>query len=416
MFSQKTISLFLLSLVGFIDVMGLGLVYPMFASMIFQGDCMILPADTSDHVRGTCLGILLAAMPITQFFSAPILGILSDQKGRKKVVVPGLSVGVIGYLVAMAAVSLESFALLLLSRVIVGIAAGTASVVGAGVADMSSLEDKAKNFGFFNMGCGLGFAIGPFLGGKLSSESFWIIEKYALPFFFAAVVTLINLLLVIYYLKDVYEPKTGGKLSLSLGIRNIKKAFVVPGLQAVFASVFLACVGWSFYWEFAPVTWISEYNFSTSTIGNFYAYGAAIYALSCGVLIRPIVSRYCNRHVLCYALIGCSAAIGLLLLHSSDQWLWVYVPLQQFTIALFWPTAAAVVSNAVNEDMQGEIIGVLQSVDSLAFAVSPLIAGPLLGITTAMPIIVGSAGMLLAAGVLGFVLKGTAKVQNVAAH
>lgn len=414
MFSKKTISLFILSLVGFIDIMGMGLVYPMFASMIFQGDCMLLPADASDGTRGACLGILLAAMPITQFFSAPILGMLSDQKGRKRIVTPGLSMAVVGYMVAMAAVSMESFALLLLSRILIGIAAGTASVVSAGIADISSPEDKAKNFGFYNMACGLGFTIGPFLGGILSSSSLWIIERYALPFFFAGVVTVINLLLVVFFLEDSYQPKAAGKLSLSLGVQNIKKAFQIKGLQAVFASVFLACVGWSFYWEFAPVTWISEYNFSTATIGNFYAYGAAVYALSCGVLIRPIVSRFSNLHVLCVALIGCSTTIGLLLFHASDFWLWVYIPLQQFFIALFWPTAAAVVSNAVNEDVQGEILGVLQSVDSLAFAVSPLIAGPLLGISTSMPIIVGSASMLLAAGALGFVLK-SFKAQKVLA-
>lgn len=413
MFSQKTISLFILSLVGFIDVMGLGLVYPMFSSMIFQGDCMILPADASNGVRGTCLGILLSAMPITQFFSAPILGMLSDQYGRKKVVIPGLMIGVVGYLIAMAGVSLESFVLLLLSRVIIGIAAGTASVVGAGVADISTVEDKAKNFGLFNMGCGLGFAVGPYLGGKLSGISFWLIGRYSLPFFFSAIVTLLNLLLVLFFLKDVYKPKTAGKLSLGLGIQNIKKAFVTPGLQAIFASVFLACVGWSFYWEFAPVTWIIQYNFDTETVGTFYAFGAAIYALSCGVLIRPIVSRYCNKRILCYSLIGCSASIGLLLLHTNDFWVWFYIPLQQFSIALFWPTAAAVVSNAVSEDVQGEILGVFQSVDSLAFAVSPLIAGPLLAITTSMPIIVGSVGMLLAAGMMGLVLKEASKIQKV---
>lgn len=417
MFSQKFIALFLLSLVGFIDVMGMGLVYPMFASMIYQGDCLILPADASETTRGVCLGVLLAAMPLTQFFSAPILGVLSDQKGRKKILIPGLTIGVLGYMLAMAAVSMDSFAFLLLSRVLIGIAAGTAAVVGAGIADISSSEDKAKNFGIFNMGMGLGFTVGPFVGGILSSTGFWVIERYALPFFVAGLVTLANLVLVILFLKDSYVPKTGGKLSLGLGVQNIKKALTAPGLQAVFASVFLACVGWSFYWEFAPVTWIAQYDFSTATIGNFYAYGAAFYALSCGVLIRPIVSRFSNQHVLCWALIGCALSIGVLLFHSDEFWLWIYVPVQQFMIALFWPTAAAVVSNAVSEDVQGEIIGVLQSVDSLAFAVSPLIAGPLLAITTSMPFIVGSGAMLLAACALGYVLKpSSVKTEKAIGH
>lgn len=406
MFSKKTISLILISLVGFIDIMGIGLVYPMFASMLFQGDCQMLPSDTSNGVRGTCLGILLAMMPITQFFSAPILGMLSDQKGRKKILIPSLAVGVLGYVLAVAAVDMENLLLLLLSRVAIGISAGTAAVVGAALADISTPEDKAKNFGLLNMAMGLGFTVGPFLGGILSSTSVWIIEGYSLPFALAGIMTLINFILVIFLFQDSYAPKTdAGHLSLSLGIRNIKKAFHVQGLQAVFLAVFLACVGWSFYWEFAPVTWITEYGFSTATIGNFYAYGAAVYALSCGLLIRPIVSRFSNQHVLCFALAGCSISIAMLLFHVSDIWLWFYLPIQQFFIALFWPTASAVVSNSVSEDMQGETLGVLQSVDSLAFALSPLIAGPLLGISASMPIIIGGLGMIAAAGVLGLSLR-----------
>jgi len=405
MLSNKTISLLLLSLVAFIDVMGIGLVYPMFASMLFQGDCQLLDPNVSDTTRGTCLGILLAAMPITQFFSAPILGMLSDQRGRKKIITLGLFIGVLGYIVAMVAVSLENFALLLLSRVIIGISAGTAAVVSAALADISSPEEKSKNFGFLNMSFGLGFTVGPFLGGILSSSSFFMIEKYAVPFFMSAVVCLLNLLLVMKFFSETFEPKKIEKLSLTQGIKNIKRAFVMPGLQAVFLSVFLACVGWSFYWEFTPVTWISQFGFSTAEIGNFYAYGAAVYALSCGLLIRPIVGRFPNHYVLFYALIGLSVTIGILLFHDHEFWLWIYIPLQQFTIALFWPTAAAVVSNAVSEDIQGEILGVFQSVDSLAFAISPLVAGPLLGISSMMPIIVGSSAVCCAAGVLGLFLK-----------
>lgn len=409
MAQRKTLSLFLISLVGFIDLMGIGLVYPMFASMLYQSDCQMLPEGTSDAVRGTCLGVLLAAMPITQFFSSPILGMLSDQKGRKKVLVPSLFIGVIGYLLAMVAVNFENLALLLLSRVLVGISAGTASVVSASLADISAPEEKAKNFGLLNMAFGLGFTVGPFLGGVLSNTSFLFMSGYSLPFAVAGVMTMLNMIFIIFLLEETFVPKVSEKLSLMLGIHNIKKAFQTKGLRAVFLCVFLACVGWSFYWEFNPVTWITKYNFSTAQIGNMYAYGAAVYAISCGFLIRPIVGRFSNQHVLCWALVGCSLSIGMLLFHADEAWLWVYTPLQQFSIALFWPTASAVVSNAVGEDMQGETLGVLHSIDSLAFAISPLIAGPLLGISTSMPIMIGGVAMILAAIVLGIALRSESK-------
>lgn len=406
--SKKNISLLLISLIGFIDVLGVGLVYPMFASMLFQHDCLLLPEDASDALRGACLGILLAMMPIAQFFSGPILGTLSDQHGRRKVLIPSLVIGVLGYLIAMFAVSMESLTLLILSRIAVGISAGSAAVVGAALADLSTTEDKAKNFGLLNMAWGLGFTVGPFFGGTLSDTSFLFIEGYALPFAVAGTVILINLLLVIYFFDETYVSKGESKLSLdslTLGIRNIKKGFLLPNLQMVFLTVFIGYFSWSFYWEFTPVTWISSYGFTTSTIGKYYAYGAIVYALSCGLLIRPIVSRFSNQHVLCYALLGAGISIGMLLFHTNEMWLWFYIPLQQFAIALFWPTAAAVVSNSVGEEMQGEILGVLHSVEALAFSVSPLIAGSLLGLSTLMPVVIGGACMLLAALILWVYLR-----------
>lgn len=405
MISKKTLSLLIISLIAFIDLMGIGLVYPMFSSMLFQGDCLMLPADASDTMRGTCLGILLAMMPITQFFSAPILGVLSDQKGRKAILIPSLAVGILGYVMAVFAVNMESFVFLLLSRVAVGISAGTAAIVQASVADMSSSEEKAKNFGILNMACGLGFTAGPFIGGLLSGLNLGTFSGYSLPFALAGFMLLVNLIMVVVLFEETYVPKLGAKLSVALGLQNLKKAFLIPGLRILFLSIFLACLGWSFYWEFTPVTWISSYGFDTKTIGNFYAYGAAVYALSCGVLIRPIVSRFSDRYVLRFALVMCGVSMGMLLLHTHEFWLWFYIPLQQFSIALFWPTAATVVSNSVNEDMQGEIMGVFQSVDSMAFAISPLIAGPLLGLSAATPIIIGGTTLIGAAYVLDIYLR-----------
>jgi MFS transporter, DHA1 family, tetracycline resistance protein len=412
MFSKKTLSLSLIAMVGFIDIMGMGLVYPMFSSMLFQGDFHLLSEEASDAWRGTCLGILLAAHPLTQFFSAPILGMLSDQRGRRKLLLPGLCLGVLGYLLAMLAVNLESFTLLMLSRITVGISAGTAAVVGAALADISAPEEKAKNFGLFNMACGLGFTAGPFLGGILSKVSLGFVSGYAVPFFMAGMVTLLNLVMVALLFEETYVPKVKSKISLISGVINLKKALQIPMLQVFFLALFFSCFGWSFYWEFAPVTWISQHGFDTEAIGNCYAYGAVFYALSCGVLIRPLVSRFSNQHLLCWSLIGSGVSIGMLLFHVEAIWLWLYIPLQQFSVALFWPTAAAVASNSVNQEMQGEILGVVQSVDSLGFSLSPLMAGPLLGISTLMPIIVGSSCMLLASGILGLFLLRNLSVRE----
>lgn len=398
MFTSKTIALCLLLCIGFIDIAGVGLVYPMFSSMLFQPDSTLLSAETSESMRGICLGILLATMPLTQFFSSPILGALSDQRGRKKILVPALLVGVLGYLIAVIAVILNSFVLLLLSRVAIGISAGTVSVVSACLADISSQEQKAKNFGLLNMACGLGFTVGPFLGGCLSSSNWGFLPAFAVPFVTAGLASLANFILVYFWFKDTYTTTDVEPPHWTMGIQNIRKAYFAKDLRVFFMVVFFACVGWSFHWEFTPVTWIKEFEFTSVTIGNYYAYGAAVYALSCGLLIRPIISRFSSERIVCCALAACGLFIGALLFHNDPFWLLIYIPLQQFTVALFWPTAAAFISNSVATDVQGEILGVFHSVEALAFAVTPLMAGPMLEFVS--PLWVASFAMLFAACML----------------
>lgn len=402
---RKKITLYLIMLVAFIDWMGIGLVYPMFSSMLFQRDCEILPEHISDTGRGIYLGLLLATMPITLFFSAPILGTISDNKGRKKLISISLAVGILGYAIALFGVILESLIILLISRIVIGISGGSAAVVEASLADLSTKKEKVKNFGLFNMACGLGFTIGPFLGGRFSGTCIGFIEGYAMPFFLAGMAILINLVLVILFYEETHKPKGTEKINLTSGLLNIKKAFEVVGLRTVFLVIFIACVGWSFYWEFVPVTWISEYGFSTEKVGNLYAYGAAFYALSSGILIRPIVNRFSSTAVLFYALLLCGISTIAIFINSSETWLLICIPIQQYAIALFFPTSTAVVSNWVSEDIQGEIMGVLQSIQAVAFGVSPLIAGLALGIHISMPIVIGAISMLISAAVLGIFLK-----------
>lgn len=400
MSKSKFISLFLILFVFFIDIMGIGLVYPMFSSMLYQDNCQLIAAEASDLWRGFCLGILLAAMPLMQFFSAPILGFLSDQNGRKKVLISSLFIGVFGYFLAVFAVSMENFILLLLSRLVVGISAGNSSVVGAALADMSAPEEKGKNFGLFSMAGGLGFAVGPFIGGYLSNSQFYLLGGYAIPFFLAGLATLLNLTFIALCFDDVYTIAEKKKVDLLSGLKNIQKAFRLKSMRAIFFSVFLGCMGWSFYWEFTPVTWITDYNFDTQMIGNLYAYGAIIYALSAGLLIRPVIRAFSTQNALLSGYLLCGAFIAILLIYIEPIWLWVYLPLQQYGMALFWPSASTLVSDSFGEDVQGEMLGVLHSIDALAFGLSPLLAGPLLGLSSKAPIMIGSLCMFMA----GFVL------------
>jgi DHA1 family tetracycline resistance protein-like MFS transporter len=397
--SKSSSSLWIVLLIIFFDWMGIGIVYPMFSTMLFSTEGPLYNPHNSEALRGIYLGVLLAAMPIAQFFSGPILGTISDQKGRKPLFIVSLILAVIAYGFSTIGVIYESIAILIGSRFLIGIAAGNAAVVTATIADLSDATNKAKHYGLYSMACGTGFTIGPLVGGKLSEISFTI------PFIVAGLGTFLNLFLLFFLMTETHKTRKKSEIRIGEGIRNLKKAFKTPGLKTLFITVLLFCFGWSFFFEFLPVAWIFDFNLKSGDIGILYAYGAAFYAVSSGILIRPIVARYKNGAVLFYGLLGLGIIFLFILLPLKYYWVWIYLPLINFLSALIFPTSTTMVSNSASDETQGETLGILASVQSAAFGLSPLLGGAILGNNPHMPMAIGSITMLTGAVILGLMIR-----------
>lgn len=392
--------LFPVLLMFFIDFMGIGLVYPLFSSMFFAPNSSLLPLDTSQAMRGFILGLVLALMPLAQFFSGPILGTFSDRLGRKRLILTSIAFGVLGYVIAVFGVCWNNVWILALSRIMVGIAAGNEAVGSAAIVDVSSSEDKAKNFGLFHMAAGFGFTVGPFLGGKLAMTTIGMFSGYVVPFLFAAGLSMINFILVLALFHETHKPQQTVYEKVSFGFANIGKAWRMSTFFFIFLAVFVFYFGWDFYWAFIPVTWIKQYGLDANSVGNFYAWGAIFYAISAGVLIQPVVARLKPERALLFSLVACAVSLAAPLFFAPLWMYWFYIPVQQYFIALIFPVAATIISNMSSDETQGEVMGIYQSVQSLAVVVGPLVSGMLLGFSFLMPLIVGACALLLAAGIL----------------
>lgn len=398
---RKHLSFITVLLVALIDYMGIGLVYPLFASLLFDPELSFLPADSSHALRGAILGILISLMPLMQFFSAPILGVLSDQKGRRKILIFCLAIGVVGYFISVLGVLYSSLSALLVSRVLIGISGGSAAVVQAAIADFSTKENKTKNFGLFNMMIGLGYTIGPFLGGKLADPNFFGVGEFSLPFLFGLGAIFLNLLFVYWYFAETLKTIRPASVHWAMSLSNIKKAFSMKGIRILLLCAFIYSFGWSFFFEFIPVFLIGEYAFTPPEIGNFYAYAGLVYAVSCGFLIRPVIRKFSSETILFTSLIIAGFLMLVFLWIEQPIFLLAYLPCLLFFIALVYPTMTAMVSNWSGEEKQGEMLGIMQSVQSIAFAVSPLFSGTIVGLYITMPIILGGNSMILAGLVFG---------------
>lgn len=377
-------------LVIFIDYMGIGLIYPLFSSMIFDPQLPLVAAETSSNMRGLYLGLLLGMMPFFQFFSAPVWGAISDKKGRRGPLLISLCSAIGGYFFLLLGASFASLLLLFLGRCVVGLASGNSSIIQACIADMSDKKTKARHFALYSMAMGSGFTLGPFFGGVLSATS------YSLPFLFTLLLLFFNFLLAYLFFEETSTTKRDVKITIKTAFSHIQKAFELKSLRILLLASFIHCYGWSFFFEFVPIYFIKEFSFSTLRLGLFYAAAGAFYAVSTGYLIQPLLKRFSNEILfVCGNILTGLFILGLLFIPSA-AWLWICMFFISYFVAFVSPTSTTMISNSVDAKYQGESLGILSSVNAAAFVLSPLFSGSLVGGYPSLSIKIGGLCMILA--------------------
>lgn len=399
-----------LFLTVFIDLLGLGIVIPILPMVLLDPSAGILPMDMSFQTRSIVYGFLIAAYPIAQFFSAPILGSLADEKGRKKILTLSLIGTLIGYLLFGLGIIQKSILLLFLGRILDGFTGGNISIAQSSIADISTEKTKAKNFGLIGMAFGLGFVIGPYMGGKLADPTILSWFNYATPFWFAAILTFLNILSVAFRFKETLKESRKANISLTTGMKNIKTAFSIPNLRSVFLTVFFLTVGFNFFTQFFQVFLIGKFSFNQSQVGDLFAYMGIWIAVAQGGFQRPLSKKYRPSQILNYSAILLAIVLPMLLIPNKSFWIYVIIPFIALFQGLTQPNGTAIVSSQSAANSQGQILGVNQSVQSLAQAIPPIIAGFVTSINLSLPIILGA--LSIATGWLIFKVLFKEKVQE----
>lgn len=381
--------------VGFVDYLGIGLVYPIFAMLLFDPAQTLVAADASPEYRGFMLGILIGLTPISQFFCSPLLGAFSDLKGRKPALILGIGAGCLGYILAVIGILSCSLSLLFLYRILVGASDATAAVAQATLADISTEQNKAKRFAYLNACLGLGFTVGPFLGGILADSSIVSWFGYATPLILAGAMSLTNLILVLRKFPETRSNTETSSFDLIEGIHNIRKLFLMKQFQWLFFAGFALMFGWSFFNEFVPVLLRAKFTFTLSHIGEYYALTGAWYALG-SYLATHVVHRYTPEKVCCFSLLFVALSCFGFLAVTSASGIWWIIPGMHIALAFAFPTATALVSSRAQADSQGEVLGVYQSVGAAAMGLSPLLVGGAVGAFPPLAALGGAFCMVLA--------------------
>ncbi len=380
----------------FLDLLGLGLVIPVFAPLFLDPNAGILAHPYPLHIRTILLGLLIAIYPLTQFFGAPVLGTLSDRHGRKPILLISLLGTALGYLIFAFGVRQDIVPLLFIGRAVDGFTGGNVSTALSAISDVSEGSAKTKYFGLAGVAIGAGFIFGPFFGGKLADSSLVSWFTYDTPFWFAALFALINLGLINFFFAETIKEKVRRAIHWTSGITNLYRAMQLDDLRTIFIVIFLLNFGFNFFAQFFQVFLVQRFHFNESQIGDVFAYAGLWLVLSQGLLTRPLAHIFHHRRLVSWA--SLLLAVSLIFLLNPDAPWEKYLVLHLVALfqGLVQPNSLALISDIGHNDSQGEIFGINQSIQSIAQAIPPLISGVIVVIHPNLPIIVAAGSVLVA--------------------
>jgi MFS family permease len=393
-------------LINFVGTLGFSIVLPFLAFLVidFGGNVIVY-------------GILAAAYPAFQLIGAPILGRWSDTYGRKKVLIlshVGTLTGWIIFLVALFlpvndVLNINStiigtfvitlpLAVLFLARIVDGLTGGNVSVADAYVADISSDENRSRNFGKMTISSNLGFIVGPALAGILGAT----VYGEALPVLVALILSLVVLLVIILALKESkssilveipekgnvgkvfsFESKECYKTANPKRLR-LQDVFKLKYISFLFVLNFLIFLGFNIFYTSFPIHAISSLGWTVTEMGIFFAVLSGIMVLVQGPILRKASKRFSEEKLV---IIGSMILGTNFILLLSTNTIIVYGAAILFAVGngLMWPSVLSILSKRAGTVQQGAVQGVANSFESLASIIGLTMGGLLyntLGATT----------------------------------
>lgn len=388
----------------FIDLLGVGILIPviplLFASPL--SEFYILPAGASLKNGYLLLGLLVAIYPMGQFIATPILGQLSDKYGRKKILALSLFGTCISYIVFAIGIVTHNIPVLFISRFFDGLTGGNISVAQAMISDVSTKENRARNFGIIGAAFGLGFIFGPFLGGKLSDPHTISWFSATTPFYFASILAFINMLSVLYILKETNNNLQNDKLSWDKSFKNIIEALKMKGVNVIFTTSFLFSSGFTFFTTFFSVYLIKKFGFDQGNIGDFFAYIGLWSVITQGFVVKYFAKKFSEKRIIKWSLIGCGVFVLAYFLPQYSWQIYLVPPFFGLATGLTMANLGSLLSKSTKPEIAGKIFGINSSVQALAQLIPAVISGLIASVLIPeAPIMIASIFILF--GVLVFI-------------
>lgn len=362
---------FVLFLTIFIDLLGFGIVIPILPNYI--------KTMTSSNFL---VGLPVALFALAQFFTTPVWGALSDKYGRRPIILGSVLISTVAYAVFSFAVNLP---IVLISRILSGIGSGNISAAQAYISDITEPKDRAKSMGLIGAAFGLGFIFGPPIGGFLMEDF-----GFASIGWFCAGLCVINFALAYFMLPESIKEKRDAKIDI-LPIRDYKYALSLELMPLIFGIGFIYTIGFFLFQIPSTMMWKEHFEFTDKQIGFVFTFIGISTAIVQGGLIGVFNRWFGERKLILWGniLLGLSV-VGIPFVSKAN-----FIPLE-FILLFFLaiangfvgPSALSIVSQLAPRNEQGVVMGVYQSVGSLARMFGPIVGSSLYGLDYRAPYLV----------------------------
>lgn len=358
----------------------------------------VLPFAVARHVPASDIAwwvsLILALYSLCSFVAAPVLGALSDRYGRRPVILLSLCGSALGFAVFGIGGALW---VLVLGRVIEGLTAGSISALYAYVADTHAPAERGPAFGMLGAAGGLGFMLGPVLGGALGEIAL------SAPLYGAAGLALVNCALVWFWMPESH-PAAGRGQRLSLrefdAVGQLMRSLRKPRLRSLFMVVFCFALGGAVLQSNLTVLLKDLLAFQPAHIGLVLAGIGVMDIVSQGLAAPRLQARFGERRIATagLAINGLGLAIvALLPVLAAAPLLVAGIAIFTFGDGLFQPSVSALIANAAPAETQGEVQGANQAQQAIARTAGPLAAAWLYGASASAPYAAAAVVVLLAA-------------------
>jgi DHA1 family tetracycline resistance protein-like MFS transporter len=349
-------------IIVFVDVLGFGLILP------------LLPYYATElGASPTVIGALVASYALAQVIGVPILGRASDIYGRRPILILSIIGTTVGFLILGFASSLW---MLFLGRIVDGLTGANFTVAQSYISDVTTAKDRARGLGLTGAAFGLGFIVGPALGGALSEIS------YSTPAFVAAAVALTNIVLVLVFLPETLTPERKAELAeqprSGFTLRRLRQALRKPLFGQVITIRFFFWFAFAIFQGTFTQWGLLALDLTPQINGYVLGYVGVISVLVQATLIGPLTRRFPEVRLVLWALVATAICLPLWGASSSLAMLLAVLAPLGVAVAIENTVVSSLISKSVTPDEIGGAFGLSGGLQSAGSIAAPVIGGILL--------------------------------------